>query len=298
MYSGTSASSFSAMQSYRYKILVIVLGAALIGSLSMVVRAQTVTEQGKTVSLAVDDPRPVAEAVLTLVKEYGYQITYEDPPYVYQDDLKDRYVKGFKDRIPAGGALSVSVTPSSGMSTSADMAGLLQKLLQAHTVADRGGHFRLVQNDQVFHVLPFEVKDHNGNWGSQTSILDAAISLPNKERTGMAMLEDICAAVGAASHTSVLVFSFPPNIIIPYQGVLAAENESARSVLMRVLDGTKRRLTWTLFYDPSGKLYYLSILPVPDRMPSAPNPGATAAQPTSQPVSVPQSSPGSLSRGM
>jgi hypothetical protein len=288
MYSGASASSFSVIQSYRRKILVIAFGAALIGGLSVVVRAQEVAEQGKLVNLAVDDARPVAAAVQLLVEKYGYQITYEDPPYVHEGDLKDRYVKGFKDRVPAGGALNVSFTPSSGMSTATDMAGLLGKLLQAHAVADRGGHFRLVQIDQAFHVLPFEVKDRNGNWGPQTSILDAAISLPNKERAGMAMLEDICAAVGAAGHVHVVVGSIPANVILPYRSMLSAENESARSVLMRALDGTNTKLAWIIMYDPSDGRYWLNIVVVPHRMPSAPNPGATVATPTSEPPSVPQ----------
>jgi hypothetical protein len=272
------------MRGFQRRIVAIALGAALISCLSMVVRAQAITEQGNSVNVAVDDGRPVALAVRLLIEKYGYQITYEDPPYVYDGDLKDRYVNGFKDRVPAGGALAINFAPSSAMTTSDDMAGLLKKLLQAHAGSDQGGHFRVVQNGQVFHILPSEVKDNSGNWGPQTSILDVAISLPNKERTGMATLEDICSAVGAAAHANIIVGSIPPNVILPYRGVLSAENETARSVLLRALDGTNRKLTWIIMFDPSDKRYWLNIVWVPPRAP-VPNPGAV--QPAAQPGNGP-----------
>ncbi len=41
--------------------------------------------------------------------------------------------------------------------------------------------------------------------------------------------------------------------------MLSAENESARSVLVRALDGTHRRLTWALGYGPDERTYYLSV---------------------------------------
>jgi hypothetical protein len=47
--------------------------------------------------------------------------------------------------------------------------------------------------------------------------------------------------------------------------LLSAENESARSVLMRALDGTHSRLTWILMYDPDAKDYWLNIAFVPNR---------------------------------
>ena len=256
------------------RIVVIALGAALISSLSIVGRAEVpaITEQGNSVHVVVDDPRPVALAVHLLIEKYGYRITYEDPPYAYDSDLKDRYVKGFKDRVPAGGALAIDFARSSVMTTSDDMAGILKKLLQAHSGLDKGGHFRVVQNGPVFHVLPSQVKDRSGNWVSQASILDVAISLPIKERTGMAILEDICSAIGAAAHVHIVVGSIPANVILPYRSMLSAENESARSVLMRALDGTSTKLTWILMFDPTDRKYWLNIEVVPHRTSSASTP--------------------------
>ena len=40
-------------------------------------------------TLTVQDPRPVAEAILELDMRYGWQITYEDPLYIHYSDLTD-----------------------------------------------------------------------------------------------------------------------------------------------------------------------------------------------------------------
>jgi hypothetical protein len=152
--------------------LVSIVGAMLLfGSHPTVARAEAGTNQ--VIDVAVDDPRPVAKAVDSLMSLYGYRITYEDPPFMYAGDLADRYVNGFKDRIPAEGTLSVRFTPSAGMSTPSDMAGLLEKILQAHAIGDRGGRFRVIQDGQDFHVIPSEVKDREGNWVPQASIMNA-----------------------------------------------------------------------------------------------------------------------------
>ena len=40
-------------------------------------------------TITVQNPRPVAKAIEELETRYGWQITYEDPPYVYYGDLTD-----------------------------------------------------------------------------------------------------------------------------------------------------------------------------------------------------------------
>jgi len=262
MHAGSSSvEGVPAQQRSLRTLLVVALCCLFISGTSGVARAETTAAQ--VVNLNVEGARPVAKAVESLIEKYGYQITYEDPPFVYQGDLAERNEAGFKDRIPSGDPLSVSFNSSSGMSSPDDMAGLLQKLLHAHESANRGGHFRLMQNSQVFHVTPNEVEDRDGNWAPQSSILDVAISLPEKERTGMDTLLDICAAVGRSSHVRVDVGTTPINVIAHYRSTLSANEESARSVLMRALDGTNRKLTWMLLYDPQGKSYVLNILVVP-----------------------------------
>jgi hypothetical protein len=40
-------------------------------------------------TLTVRDPRPVAKAIEELDTRYGWQITYEDPPYIHDSDIPD-----------------------------------------------------------------------------------------------------------------------------------------------------------------------------------------------------------------
>ncbi len=40
-------------------------------------------------TVTVQSGRPVAEAIQELEKRYGWQITYEDPPYVHYSDITD-----------------------------------------------------------------------------------------------------------------------------------------------------------------------------------------------------------------
>jgi hypothetical protein len=236
-----------------------------------------------TVKLSVDDPRPVAAAVQELVSRYGYVITYEDPRHVYQGDLEDVTAKVRKDldRHPPGKAPKVIVPldatltlniPSSSAITVQDMASVLEQLVQAQSSSGRGGRFRVERAGEVFHVLPTEVRDGNGNWASQTSILDVPISLPMEDRSADEMINAICNAVSMAARVQVgLTFNVggisDPSRPRPYR--LGADNERARDVLIRALNlvGTNQKRTWVLFYDPSenGHMYFLTIQGVPNR---------------------------------
>ncbi len=240
------------------------------------------TEQ-KTVKWSVTDGRPVAAAVEELVSRYGYVITYEDPRHVYQGDLEDVTAKVRKDLdkyppgkapkviVPSTATLTINV-PSSSTITTQDMASVLQQVMQAQSNSGRGGRFRVEQVADVFHVLPTEARDQNGNWTAQTSILDVPISLPMEDRSADAMINAICNAVSAATHFQVgLTFGVggisDPSRPRPYR--FGADNEQAREVLMRALNllNTSQKRTWVLFYDASENLqmYFLTIQSVPNR---------------------------------
>jgi hypothetical protein len=179
---------------------------------------------------------------------------------MFEGDLEVRDTNGYKDKIPAGGALILHFKPSADMHTSADVGMLLTQLLKEQEKRDKGGHFRWMQVGNVFHVIPTEVKDRDGNWAPRGSILDVAITLSKKERTGMEILRAIGDAVAAKGGAHINIGRIPNNVIIPYHGTPVAENETARNVLTRALDGISERLTWTLLFDPTGREYYLNIL--------------------------------------
>jgi hypothetical protein len=263
-----------------------------------VTAAQTTLDSSK---LSVDDARPVAKAVEELVARYQYVITYEDPQFAYEEDLRDvtTQVRRDLDRYPPGeapkvivprrGRLAVSI-PSSASVNRQTIASVLDQLMRAQSIRGEGGRFRVVQVGDVFHVVPTEVRDRNGKWIAQTSILEAPISLPMEDRSADGMINSICKAVSAATHVPVgLTFGLggisSPSNPRPYH--LGADHERARDVLMRALSllNARQALTWVLFYDPSnlsGYSFLLTIRSVPKR--------------SSSPIAseVPRNSPGFL----
>ena len=44
---------------------------------------------GNQATLTVDGPRPVDSAAITLAEEFGINVSVEDPPYLFRDDVKD-----------------------------------------------------------------------------------------------------------------------------------------------------------------------------------------------------------------
>lgn len=131
----------------------------------------------------VNDPRPIAKAVETLVSQYGYIITYEDPRYNYEGDLEDvtdqvrrgpaRPGVASKIMVPAMGKITVTLPATSALK---DVAAALRALVRQPS--EHGGHFRVEQSGDVFHVVPTQARDPNGNWSANPSILDVPISLP------------------------------------------------------------------------------------------------------------------------
>ena len=244
-------------------------------------------------TLAVESGRPIATAVQALVDHFGVVITYEDPRYAYKGDLQDvtERVRKDLDRYPSGEPPRV-IVPMGGKLTvktrSTDVAAALKQLIQVQSTTGQGGHFRVEQSGDAFHVVPTEVRDRNRNWALSASILDIPISLPTQDRAAQQVLDEICKAVSAAAHVRVWsgmgLGGDLRSVEGPPQYRLGAKNEPARSVLMRALAAVaadRGKLTWVLFYGDDS--YALSILSVPNR--AVPAVTAQPQQPTSSPSS-------------
>jgi hypothetical protein len=274
-------------------VLIRCLGVALFGNVVALASSSTACSAEATsqaTSFTVEDPRAVAQTVLTLIERYGYVITYEDPPLVYAGDVQDltaerhadmSYLKkpgAVREVVPMSETLTIKLPPPGSINNPQSMSALLEQVVQAHNANSHGGHLRLQQTEGVFHVVPFESKGPSGQWVSRGSLLDVSITLPESERSGAEMLDTICRAVSNATGAHVVVGHIPLNIVASYRGILVANDEPARSVLLRALSGTHRRLTWMLDYDAGAQRYYLSIVPVPNRAtPPAPPPVSPAA---------------------
>jgi hypothetical protein len=258
---------------------------AMLGSLvlSIAVRAEN-TGQGNTDSaklisdkgsntLVIDSGRPLMRAALILQALYGYVITYEDPRYVNDDDVVDiapttrkdfssfRPGKAPKLNVPRSAAISVDV-PTATKISSDDLAKLLHKLISLQGSQSHGGHFRVTQDGDAFHILPSEVRDRAGNWETQSSPLDALISIPQEERSEKELYRAIVEAINATAkvrmHLSINHPMAPANSDM--QTSIGATNETARSVLTRALAVHRTKRTWVLMHTTEEGPYSFSLI--------------------------------------
>lgn len=237
--------------------------------------AQTASDD--TTQVSVGTGRPVAKAVEELVSRYGYTITYEDPMLEYGEDWQDvttevrkdldRYSPGAAPRVmvPRGGTLNLTLPAPHSISTET-IASVLQQVVQAQTNTQQGGRFRVERDGAIFHVVPSAVRDQNGNWSTQTPLLDVPISLPLQDRDYAGTLHAVGAAIRAATGVSVDIPTFggidsPDH---PRQYRLGAENERAREVLKQALTlvgSPPTKVTWLMFCEKRACAINLESVP-------------------------------------
>jgi hypothetical protein len=221
--------------------------------------------------LYVDDPRPVAKAIELLTERYSQVITYEDPRYEYEGDIRDvtlevrrdldRYPPGQAPKVlvPISGSLDITQPLSPNTGEPENWVSTLRLVVDSHQSGAAGGRFRVERVGAVLHVIPTETRDSHGEWIKQASILDVTISITPQELSGSEILEAICNAVSKATGLDVRSGARPTNMFLDYRGQLEADNETARSVLTRALQSINNRLTWQIFYAPDSKRYLVHI---------------------------------------
>src|SRR6185369_16243131 len=121
-------------------------------ALTLGVAAKSEEELTRT-SLSVNGARPVLMAAEMLEKEFGWIITYEDPPYVHETDLVDvtdevrkdsqKFKPGQAPRVlvPKGGELAFEFDIDPATEKPADPATVIQQLLDAYAFSGHPGIF-------------------------------------------------------------------------------------------------------------------------------------------------------------
>lgn len=229
--------------------------------------------------LAVTDPRPVAQAVAVLSERHGIAITYEDPRYEFEGDLKDVTIEvsrspikpGQRILVPLGGSLELtySISPTSGKPEQVD--ALIRKILDTHVANGGGSQFELTQDGSTFHVVPVMLKSSQGTWKATTSVLDTPINVAIEQRSGIQMVDAICEALTDAARVRVVVGVEPLNAMANAQIVDGGTNEAAGAMLSRVLQRLTRQsaerfgkdferpYVWQLLFDPTTQGYFLNL---------------------------------------
>ena len=223
------------------------------------------------VSLSVSDARPVAFAAKTLEEQYGWIITYEDPPYVHESELADvteqvrrdldKYKPGEAPKVivPKGGSLAFQFDVDPATDKPADPAVVVQQLLDAYALTGHPGVFHLERDEARLHIVAGAYKDKDGVFRPLQSVFDAPITIAPQKRDGIQFLDAFCTAVTQVSGTHVVFATVPVNLLHQYKTESGATNEKARDFLTHELSSMKAKLSWQLLYNPVNATYYLNI---------------------------------------
>ena len=213
-------------------------------------------------TLTVQDPRPVAEAILELDMRYGWQITYEDPLYIHYSDLTDvtdtnwpgtpvqslsqlqaAQQPGVNNRtlVPKGGSLTFTLP-----SADPDELGAVEALLKTYNESHRGFEFAVVQGASLLHVVPRKARGLSGNLEPVKPVLDALITIEPKKRTSAALLEEVFKKVSIATNTNVGMASTAANLLDRTTTSIGGSGRTARSILEQWILERRSRFSWWL----------------------------------------------------
>jgi hypothetical protein len=263
--------------------------------------------QTNVASIYVDDPRPVAAAIQSLLERFPVVITYEAPRFEYSRDIKDvtHAVRNplappstQRVLVPRGGILQASYELSVATGQPTDMGEALRRILEANNAGPAGGRFRVLEAGGVFHVVPTAIRNAEGAWVPQASVLDTRITISVHDVNGFQLLDAIATEIEDASGVRIGVAGENfNNTLARYRGDMEAADEVAREVLLRALHAISERFTWRLFYGAGVKYYVLNLdvaaerpneqpqfmLPPPPR-PGDPTPAFVIPNPSSTPA--------------
>jgi hypothetical protein len=223
--------------------------------------AGRVVRQGDQAVLIVDGPRPVDSAAITLAQEFGIAVSVEDPPYVFQDDLKDVTADVWRVPnpqrrvlIPKGGRLEIRFALKPDGSPQ-DLPGLLRDLVAAANSSFPFA-YRLDADGTRFTLLPTRTRDALGQVMEVTPLLDRRVTIPAGTRsiaaTAVLMADALSAQTGLRVNCCQgAVAGIPWGMA---EVAFESNSEPARNVLMRLISAAARgrsdRVFWLQRCDP------------------------------------------------
>ena len=254
------------------RMLISIASIALASAASAVFAAEPAPgATQRTLTIRVDDPRPISAAAYELETRHGLPITYEDAPYTNINDLANvgpQVRKGFENAaaeqvpplwIPKGGTLDFAYVADRATGRPVSNADAMQAMLDSHAARGNAGGFRVTQAGEFLHIIPVSAKNAQGVEAPVTPALDSSITLARVQGNGIAALEALCNAVTKATGEVVVPGTFPVNLFGKVSVDLAADNANARDTLKALLAQLPGAFSWQLLWDPGMKFYALNI---------------------------------------
>src|ERR1043166_51744 len=223
--------------------------------------AGRIERAGNQATLIVDGPRPVDSAAITLAEQFGMNVSVEDPPYLFRDDVKDVTAEVARTAnpsrrvlVPRGGRLTVDFSVRADGFPD-DVRGLIETLVgQAN--AQFPFAYRVDPMGSSHVIVPTRTRDALGNVIEMKPMLDRHVDIPLGPRTIAETANLVTAALSA--QTGLHVSCCQAGVAgVPWGGstiTFEAHDESARDVLMRLiatdLQGKPNHFYWLERCDP------------------------------------------------
>jgi hypothetical protein len=221
-------------------------------AVALILAARTLAAAQETVRiLVVDYPRPVEAAVQQIEKRFGAVVTYEDTRYVSADEIVDITAEvrdpTFKKRLFGRKTGSLDVTYRLGSDAAGTQVdGVLEAVISQANQQRRFGEFRVERIQGGHHVIPVATKGKTGARQLYTSPLEARITIPHQQESGLDAMIRLIGAITAFSGSTVKAGTMPLTRFERSTVSWSAQAEPAREVLWRVLQSLGPDLSWQL----------------------------------------------------
>ena len=204
-----------------------------------------ITVRGGEATLSVDYPRPLDSAVQTLVHQYGFPISCEDPPYLYSGEMET--IKDVRFPVPKRHQFEARFPKSSDVRTAleATVAAANAQLPYA---------FRIQKFGDGWTVIPGKAPDRSGRVIDIVPLLDRKVSFafatrPIHEHARL-MAEALSAQTGyRVSCCQGVVGGIPWGM---QEAPFGANGETARIVLRELMDLAGGKSFYLQRCDPVG----------------------------------------------
>jgi hypothetical protein len=230
---------------------------------------------GASVTLTSDPQTdmPLLSVAQELEHRYGWRITYEEGPISNLADLENN-VPSFANKAGPV-SLPIAVRKHSALMFTFDDPGtpydreaeikIIDALLQDYQQSVNLPYFAVRHSGSDYsHIVQVFTKDEDGNVIPFQPLLDTPITFPKEMRQVDTTVKLILHEVAAERNVGISEGLLPTMLFRQVQVDIGANNESARSALIKALDAAQlqrsadTRVVWHLYYDVRSKYYYFN----------------------------------------
>ncbi len=224
------------------------------------------------VTVHADDPRPLAQALDAISREYGLSIGYEDPPYRSEFDLYDSTAESWKRAHPEGPrALTVNGGPfearyaerSGARPDLVELKSIVESVVAEFNASGNPGRFELRELPAGnMAVVGVSVADEQGSQAGIDPILDTMITLHGGSMRADLAFEELSRELQAQAGRAVGVgVATTGNIFRQSQLEFPNGKMSARSALYQLVAQLSVEFHWRAFYDAGMQTYFVNLVP-------------------------------------